>query len=322
MQKHRIVHVAFSLVALGLSFFVWRTIRNDFSLLSTGDMLSIGVSVTVALSVLVLSVLLFSRWEASLVFCAFLVPFIAIVGWTWQYLLMALLSFLLFVYATAWMRHALNGSLKASFYPFVRYGAPTMLTALAVLFACAAYFYPFAVDAFTVSPALFDWTVPFLESFAGSQFPGYQKGMTVDEFISAGVAQSLEGVDQSRLPREEREAIDEEIARQKAGLEKQFGIALTGGENLQGFLALVANAYVNRYLVSFKEFVPIVVAAFVFFAVKSVGFAINRLAVLLAWLMAKILIASGVVRKDYVGVQKEILTLAEKPAAPDIPLRP
>lgn len=311
MNKRRIVHIAFALVSALLSFAIWRTIRNDFSVLDGGDMLLIGIATAAAIALCVVSVLVFSRREFFLVPAAFLVPFLLVVGWGWQYLVVAVLALLLFAAGASWMQYAAHNRLKVGFYPFVVFGAPTMLTALAVLFACVGYFYPFETDKITLSPALFSSVAPLAESVIASRVPYYQKGMTLDEFIESSVTYSLRDAGVSSLPPEARALVRAKIAEQKAGFEEQLGMELSGSERFEEVLAGAANGYLNRYLVSYKDFLPLTVAALVFLAVKSLGFVINRLSVGLAWLFTRALMASGVVRTEKVAVEKETLVLAE-----------
>lgn len=311
MYKRRIVLGVFALVSALISFAIWRTMRNSLSTLDSGDMYLLGFATIVGIALLIVSVLIFSRREFLLIPVAFLAPFLFVVGWGWQYLVVAVLVFLLFVAGASSMQYASKNRLKVGFYPFIMFGAPTMLTAIAVLFACVGYFYPFEADKISLSPALFSTVSPIAESAIASRVPYYKKGMTLDEFIESSVTSSLKDAGVASLSAEMRALVRAKIAEQKAGFEEQLGMKLSGSERFDEMLAGAANSYLNRYLVSYKDFLPIMVAVLVFLTVKSLGFIINRLSVGCAWLFTRALMASGVVRMDKVMVEKETLVLAE-----------
>ncbi|MBI1754874.1 hypothetical protein HY250_00515 [Candidatus Azambacteria bacterium] len=309
MTKKRIVHLAFAFASCVLSFLIWRTVHNDFSVLDGFDVTEIGALTAVVIGVFILCALLFSRVETFVVYAVFLVVFLAVVGFGWQYAIATALAFLLFEYGAIQTRFVSNSRLVARFYPFAFSGAPIMLTGMAVLFACSAYFYPFQVDTLKVPPQLFDWATPLAESFITSRVPYYRQGMTIDEFFQASTAESLKGVDIAHAPAQVKAAVQKEITKQKDGLSKQFGVTFSGNEDFKKVATLVADGYLNRYLGSYKGFVPLVAAAFVFLATKSLGFIVNRFAVFFAWLTARALVVAGVAHKEKTMVEKEVLAI-------------
>lgn len=302
ITKRRIIHLGFTLVSLMLSFWMWSVVRGDFGLLSAGDIMLIITLAVFAIATLILAALLFSRTEAPLVYGAFALVFPLVMGVRWEYLCAALIALLCFTYAAEWTYFLNRSRLKTSFYPLISFGAPTMLTGVAALFAFAAYFYPFKVDTIAMPPQIISVAAPYADSLIGAQIPAYRPGMTLDQFIGASVAPQIP-VGISKVN------VDAAIAMQRAALGHQFGVTFTGKESTAEALTLVANGYVNKYLTSYKDFVPLVVAILVFLTVKSVGFIIDRLSVLVAWIASLILVATGVARKEKTTVEKEVLVI-------------
>lgn len=224
----------------------------------------------------------------------------------------AILSFLFFFYAVGSMRYQIHNRIKVSFYPLISYGTPAAVTALAVLFVYMGYSYPFHITgSFAIPERVMSPLVPFAESFIRSQAPGYEKGMTVDTFLSASAGELLEqkyGAG-ALANKEVQAALVDAVEKQRSELAKQLRVPLKGDERVEDILASFMNTYLNSYLVSYREFVSLVVAVSVFLAVKSVGFFIGRIAVLVAWLSAHALIALGAIEKKKEGIEREVLSV-------------
>lgn len=261
-----------------------------------------GGLAAISIALFLLSALLYPRIEASAVTGAFLIPFLFIVGFGWEYLAAAFIAFLIFLYAVLQIHFIRDSGIVFRFSPLIFRGTPMMLTGIAVLFACAALFYPFQVDDIKISPEWFAYAVSFSEPFIESQMPSYRRGMTVDEFF-------LAGANIAKAPMQAQTLIQAEVVKQRDGLAQQLGVHLSGNEDFKKLLTLIADSYINRYFVSYRDFIPMVVAAFVFLAVKSFGFIVDRFAVFFAWSIAQLLVAAGVVRKEKTMVEKEILTV-------------
>lgn len=257
----------------------------------------------------VLGTFLFSWKEMMAVAAAFPLGFLFVTGKGW---IAALLSFLFFVYAVGSMRHQIHNRIKVSFYPLISYGTPAAVTALAVLFVYMGYSYPFRITgSFEIPERVMRPIVPFAESFVRSQSPGYEKGMTVDEFLAAGATDMLvQKYGENALANKQVQgALKDAVEKQRSELVRQLKIPLNGDERLEDVLASLANTYVNSYLVSYRDFVPFVVAVSVFLAVKSAGFFVGRIAVLIAWLSAHALVALGAIERKKESTEKEVLSL-------------
>lgn len=299
------------MASFGLSFLTWRIARDEFDLMSTASVLWIAGAMLAFLALYIFSVFLLAPRETSAVAGAYLAGFLLMMGGGYHYGLAAVLSFLLFFYAASLMRGQISNRLKPSFYPLMFYGTPAAVTSFAMLFAFVGYFYPFHVNSFSVPPALFQYVTPAVEPLIATQAPWYKKGMTVDEFLSASMANSIPAEQASAIAgnKKMQAALAGEVGKQRNALGEQFGVTLDGGERFQDLLVLVADSYISRYLTSYQAFIPIIVALSVFLAVKSVGFLFSRAAVLCAWLIMKACVAFGVVERKKETVEKEIFTV-------------
>lgn len=276
--------------------------------MSATSVLWIAGAMLAFLVLYILSAFLLAPRETTAVSGAYLVGFLLMMGSGYHYGLAAALSFLLFFYAASLMRGQIANRLTPSFYPLTFYGTPAAVTSFAVLFAFVGYFYPFHFNSLSIPPALFQYVTPVVEPLIATQAPWYKKGMTVDEFLSASMTNSIPAEQASAIAASKKlqASLASEVGKQRDALGEQFGIALDGGERFQDFLALVADSYMSRYLTSYEAFIPIIVALSVFLAVKSMGFLFSRSAVFFAWLVMKVLLATGVVERKAETVEKEV----------------
>src|SRR3989344_4346789 len=203
-------------------------------------------------------------------------------------LIAVVLALLIFAYAQTEIRTGSDNRLTVSFYSLLVYGVPTLLTGLALLYSFVGYFYPFNLDNVRVSPSSFSVIVPQLEKLATAKFPYYHAGMSIDEFFTASAQESVK-IQFKSVPKQAEALIASEAIRQRDTLSKRFDVALSGKETLGELLPIATNSYLKRYLGSYKDLVPLLVAISVFLTIKSFGFILDRLAVLIAWLSAKVL---------------------------------
>lgn len=309
MPKIRIIQLIFGLLSFALSFFVWHYAADSIDITAALDLVRVAVPVVLFIALLLLAAVLFPARAVCLIFGAFLAGFILFAGARWEYLLGAFLSFLLAASLIIRIKRQMSNQINFRFYQMSRHGAPQILTAIALLFALVGYFYPFNFADIQIPAGVFNSITPFIESMVGSIMPNYQKGMTVDQFISAGAPDALGGVKDKAQKKAVLAALDREIKNQRDNLSAQIGVKLTGKEILPDIARAATNTYLSRYLVRYKNVAPIAIAVFVFLTIKSFGFIINRLAVLFAWLFAKILLALNIIRKQKISVDKEILTV-------------
>ena len=297
------------LISFILSLLIWRYVANSVHITAALDMAWIAGLVTCFMAVIILALAVFSVRSATLPFLSFLAGFLLLAGMRWEYIAGALISFLLFLYGAKRARNQADNQLKISFYDFLRYGAPQTLTALALLFALVGYFYPINFATVQLPRETFEYAAPFVETIIGSFAPAYKPGMTLDEFFLAGAGASLDNLGNMKENAAIKALIDQEIKKQRGSLSEQIGVKLTGQEKLPDIISAVSGAYLSRYLTRYQNIAPAIIALSVFLGVKSFGLIIDRLAVLLAWIFAKILLALNIIRKQKTTVDKEILTI-------------
>ena len=324
LSKHRIIHIVFIVAAFAFSLAIWIQFKNGLSLFAWRDvLLMLGLSIF-AIALFFLSAFVFSSKEICVVFAAFLAAFLAVFAPEKESWLGAFLAFLLLFYAQRRMAGSIQNRLKVSFYPLLLFGGSSMVTAMAILFGFASYFYPIDLEKLQLKGNSLDRLVSLAEPFIGPRIPGYQKGMTVDELLKANVNSSIEQsfggisgvispqalqgikISQTLIDKE----IQNELNKQKAELGKKLGIEITGKENFSELVSSLFNSYINRYLSPYKEFLPLVVAVSVFLTFKSFGFFVNRLSLLIAWILSQILMAANVIKKQTATVEKEILSIS------------
>lgn len=284
-------------------------VQSNLGILDVPGVLMVVGAAGVFLSGFILGAFLFSWREMMAVAAAFPLGFLFVTGKGW---IAALLSFLFFVYAVGSMRHQIHNRIKVSFYPLISYGTPAAVTALAVLFVYMGYSYPFRITgSFEVPERIISPLVPFAESFIRSQTPGYETGMTVDEFLEASATDMLKQKygEGALANKQVRSALADAVEKQRNELVRQLRIPLEGDERVKDILGLLTDRYLNSYLVSYRDFVPFVVAVSVFLAVKSVGFFVGKISVFIAWLSAHALIALGIIERKKESTEKEALSL-------------
>ncbi|MEK7520045.1 MAG: hypothetical protein AAB581_02270 [Patescibacteria group bacterium] len=309
LSKHRVVHGIAVALALAISLFIWSIVRADGHLVSAGDIGALVGLLTLFLALYTLSAFLFSVRELYVIAAAFLLGFLIFFGVTPSYVLGGILAAaLFFMYGSSLAHIFARERTVVRFFPLATRGIPTILTAVAVLFAVVGYAYALQFDDVEMSSATISFMMPVLEPFAEKYMPPYKKGMTIDEFLAAGVPEEIQQAAQRDSVT--REALAGELERQRGSLGTQFDIPVTGNERLADLLTALANKYVNKTLGAYKDIaVPFLISVSVFFAIKSLGLVVNRVAVFVAWLASLILAKSGVVRREKAEIEQEALTL-------------
>lgn len=283
--------------------------QSNLGVLDAARTIMVVCAVGVFLVLFILGAFLLSFKEMAMVAAAFPLGFLLVTGKGW---IAAVLSFLFFVYAIGSMRFQIHSRIKVSFYPLLSYGTPAAVTALAVLFVYIGYSYPFSINgSFQIPDTVVRPFVPVVESLIRSQAKEYESGMTVDAFLSQGATKVLEQKYGARslANKQVQAALADAVEKQRAELSEQLGVQLEGDERVEEVVVSIANRYLNSYWVSYKDFVPFVVAISVFVAVKSIGYFVGKIAVLVAWLSAHALIAARVIEKKKENVEREMLSV-------------
>lgn len=308
-RTYRNTYLSFLFLSFALSSSMWFHVRTTFDAVTLGGVVITAFFTVFSVALFILSLLLFTWRETFGIFIAFCVAFLIFLPFHMPYLIAVALALLIFAYAETEIRNGANNRLTVSFYSLLVYGVPTLLTALALLYSFVGYFYPFNLENARVTSSSFSIIVPQIEKIVSTKFPYYQSGMNIDEFLTASARESALSQFGS-IPQQAEAIIKNEVAKERATLSKQFDVALTGNEKLEDMLAIMTNSYLQKYLGSYKNLVPFVVAISVFLSIKSFGFILDRFAVFIAWIATKALIASGVMVKKKITTEKETLTIA------------
>ncbi|MBI3671534.1 hypothetical protein HY249_01935 [Candidatus Azambacteria bacterium] len=304
MSKQNIIKISIFAISALLSFMIWIGFKDILTFSDGFHILSMAVLFSVAAGFFIFLFFVFSDWLPIAAFALFLLVFILVLGFKVEYLAATALSMVFFIFAKARLNQNIKNNLKLKFHPAILYGAPSLLTAFAALFAFASYFYPINVADVKVSPKVFSQVAPLAEKFIQLQMPAYQSGMSVDEFLIASVAKES-GVSADII----KKNFKTQLAKQRNDLASGVGVSLSGAETLNDIMALVANSYIKKYLVPNSSFVPIVLAILVFLSIKSAGFILNRVSVAFAFILFKTFKLLGLLRVEVKQVDKEFITI-------------
>lgn len=345
MSQTRIIKIGFLILAALLSFLIWREFNSEFNLVNSAGVIYILFLTVLSAAVFILSFFIFDSMTVFGGFLAFFAVFVFTLGFRWEYLIAILPAIIFLSYALLRIKSSIKNSIKIEFHSAVLHGASSLITCLAIFFAFAAYFYPFNISELKVPPKLFEFPNSVLVPLIQAQFPAYTKETTLDDFISLMIAaegeadlknvkfskdtqalilsklQQSGSIDpQSVMQDTEVQKIifpelvanikknqKTEIAKQRAEFSDRFSIELTGDETIDVLMAGVANSYITKYAASYGTFAPLIIAVATFLGIKSFGFFLNRLSVLFAWILYRVLHMAGLVRVEEVDVKKEKL---------------
>lgn len=345
MSQTRIIKVGFLILAALLSFLIWREFEADLNLINSAGTVYILLLTVLSATVFILSFFVFDGVAILTGFLAFFAVFILILGFRWEYLISIFPALAFFVYSLLRIKNSAKNSIKIEFHSAVMHGVAPLITCLAVLFAFAAYFHPFNISKLEISPKMFSFANSALIPIIQSQFPFYEKDMTLDDLIvlmiagggevdlkSVKFSKETQAMIFSKLsesgsldaqmvmqdPEIQKSIFPElvanvkknqknEIAKQRAEFSKRFGVEFKGDEKSDELMAKISNSYIAKYAISYEKFIPEATAATAFLGIKSLGFFLNRFSVLFAWVLYRILRSVGLVRMEEVDVKKEKL---------------
>lgn len=162
---------------------------------------------------------------------------------------------------------------------FLRSGLPLFFTALSLLLAVAYYVAHPNTTQELIPKSMFETALPFVESPMRNVLPGFRRDATVDELLLAFAERELgQSFDISNISTEQRVEL---FAQGRAALKAQFGIDVRGNEKASDVLYEVVNAQIENILGQYKEYLPIIAAVGLFFAVKTLTFPVYIVTLLL-----------------------------------------
>ena len=193
------------------------------------------------------------------------------------------LAVIFIAFAVESYREEEKSNLKILLRRLIGSGMKLFFTALAVLFSFIYYgqIYQNPDPAKILLPeSFFDSTIKYLEAPMAQIIPGFRASATADAVLGA--------------------------AGRKAYAE-QFGIRLTGKETMAEVLYVISLARIKNYAGDYLSYVPILATASYFFALKALSIIFYYLAILLIFILLKLFIVIGLVKKELIPAEKEVL---------------
>ena len=190
----------------------------------------------------------------------------------------------------------------------LRGGLPMFLTA-AVLLLTMFYFSSAANQTGNVllPKTFFNAAIPLLEKPIQGIIPGFRSGVSVDELIRAFASKQSGGkIDISELPQAQQE---EFIREGRRVLGEQLGIPLTGKERSEDVLYEAANAQAEKLAGPYRQYLPLLGAVGFFLAAKTLTLPIYWITLLLVFLVVKLLVTMGILKKEITTIEVERITL-------------
>jgi hypothetical protein len=307
MSQTNIIKTVFIVLSSVLSYFIWSRFDVSVNQIGFSDMIAAAILIVFSAGLFVLCMFLFSDWTPFAVFGVFLFVFLLVLGINSAYILVVFLSGLLFFGANARIKHNMKNRLKISFHSALVYGVPTILTMLALLVSFASYFYPYNISDIKVQKSSFSYLMPLASELIKFEFPFYEKDMTLDDLIVTN-AIIQNGLDPSEVDiKKIKFSLKSQLNKQKKDISERLGVKIMGDEKVDDLLVLSANSYLDKYVKTNQSFIPIIIAIVTFFTIKSFGFILNRLSVFFAWILFKIMLHFGIIRKDVIPEEKEVI---------------
>ncbi len=208
------------------------------------------------------------------------------------------------------VRRESEARLKFSLVPILRKGLPLFLTFAAL--GLAVFLYPaegsvgfkdiLPERVFEEASGLIGKNIPL--DFV-LPFPVPDLNKTVDEAILSSLPKEL-GINLNQILRPERERL---LAEARAQISKTFGIKIKGdikvGEALYSYLIQSAEERFG----SFKKYLPAVYTLGIFVLLRSLGIIMGWAGVLIAWLLVKLGLGSGLLVFDERPLTQQYLRL-------------
>lgn len=178
-----------------------------------------------------------------------------------------------------------------------RAGLPLFFTAAALLISVFYLaFIEMKNQQALIPKEVFDFSLPLAERALRGAIPGFQSGATVDELLfGVLIRQSGTPVDFQTLSKEERNQLLESV---RTGLARGLGITLTGKENAADLLYELANQRVVDFLGTYSRYIPYISAFGFFLTVKIVTLPFYLITLGAGYLVMRLMLATGVLRKE------------------------
>lgn len=247
-----------------------------------------------------------------------ILPFFIFFGFNLYYLGGLILFLALLLAARQKIQGEKQFYVKFKALKFVRNGLGVILFALFFMLSTASYFSPnvqqFATGGLKLPRYMFDMVLPFagnlfLPAQAGQQqLPSFSPEKTVDEILNGLLAEQLKELPKDITPAMIEKEKQKFLAEQKKALAEQFGMEFKGEQKLGDLLYDLANEKLSVYLENYKPFIPAFVTSALFLTLLTLISPLKWLAGLFAFLLFKLLLASGLIVISTVKTDKEVLS--------------
>lgn len=268
-DKRLVQSIIIGLITL-FSIIAWFGLNDILS--GQGDWLWPSMDFLFVLVFLSLSWLLIqSRKILSIAFFFILASFLIVFGFRLEYLAGLIIAFILFMVGSSRAINEKEVRIKIQTSKIFQRGLPAVLTGLALLIAAAYYFSPLALKSqnqIEIPRPLFNIIIePILKIF--------MEQMPISQFSQQ--------------------------------FSQQLDMENISDENLKEFLYQTINQEINKYSQPYKKYFPLGLAIGLFFALKAVGIIFMFLAILVGWLIFKILVSIGAIKIQEKAVLKEVI---------------
>lgn len=252
--------------------------------------------------------------KLSTLICALLaiLPFFVFFGFNVYYFGAFTFFLLLSFAALRKIQGEKQSSVKFRALKFVRNGLGLILFALFFMLSAASYFSPnvqqFATGGLKLPRYMFDMVLPFAGNLFQQQLPSFSPEKTVDEILNGLLAEQLKELPKDITPAMIEKEKQKFLAEQKKALAEQFGVEFKGEQKLGDLLYDLANEKLSVYLENYKPFIPAFVTSALFLTLLTLIAPLKWLAGLFAFLLFKLLLASGLIVISTVKTDKEVLS--------------
>lgn len=211
-----------------------------------------------------------------------------------------------------WAYHGIRKETQLSVFfslsKTLRHGLPIFFTALALLFS--TYYFSSVNrngDQVILPRAVFEFSLPLLQNSLEKFMPEFRSDITVDQLLIGTLRTELGAeVDISKLPSLELEKL---LSAERQALGKGLGVEISGQEKTLDLLYNLANKKIEEFAGPYKNYLPYISAFGFFLAIKVLTFPMYLVALGIIFVVVKLLLMSGVLKKEVVTIQVEKITL-------------
>ncbi len=222
------------------------------------------------------------------------------------------MSLLLISYAVHRMREEYEYSLGFSVSKVARAGLPVFFS-VAALIVAIFYFSGLneerAISAFAPRPVI----QFFLVRMSGndglfSELPPIDAHMTVDDLIREIARRKLDsqGVPSSTIPETE---ISRLVAAGRSDLSRRLGVTISGNEKIEEAFYAAITSKIEDFFGPYRNFLPIAAAIIFFLAFKAFTWPLYFLAMLVTYLLIKLMALATIIKEEKVTIEVEKLVL-------------